>query len=169
LSREFIDTIFARRSIREYTNKKVSEKDIRTMLEAAMAAPSASNLKPWHFIVVANRQMLDNLAKIHPYGKMQSKAPLCIVVCGDTKISSSFWVQDCSAATENLLLAVTALGLGAVWLGVYPREERVNAIREVLSIPENIIPLNLVPIGHPAEQKESRTQHDELKVHREKW
>jgi len=134
-----------------------------------MAAPSASNLKPWHFIVVTKRQILDNLGKVHPYGKMLSKAPLCIVVCGDTKISSAFWVQDCSVASENLLLTVTALGLGAVWLGVYPREERVNDVRKVLNTPENIIPLNIISVGHPAEQKEPRTQYDELRVHCERW
>jgi len=156
LNRELIDTIFARRSIREYTNEKVSKKDIKTMLEAAMATPSASNLKLWHFIVITNRKMLDNLAKIHPYSKMLVKTPLCIVVCGDTKISPLFWVQDCSVASENLLLAVSALGLGAVWLGVYSGEERINAIRRALNIPENIIPLNLIPIGHPAEQREPR-------------
>jgi len=161
--------IFARRSIREYANEKVSEKDIKVRLEAAMAAPSASNLKPWHFIVVTDRQILDNLAGVHPYGKMLFKAPLWVAVCGDTKISSLFWVQDCSVAAGNLLLAVTALGLGAVWLGVYPREERVNDVRKVLNIPESVIPLNLISIGHPAEQKETRTQYDELKVHREKW
>lgn len=164
-----INTIFARRSIREYTKEKVSEKDVKTLLEAAMAAPSASNLKPWHFIVVTSRQMLDNLAKIHPYGKMLVKAPLCIVVCGDTKISPLFWVVDCSLAAENLLLAVTALGLGAVWLGAYPGEERINPMRKILNIPENIVPLNLICIGHPAEKKESRTQYDELRVHREQW
>lgn len=134
MNRKFIDVIFARRSIREYTGEKVSEKDIKTMLEAAMAAPSAGNLKPWHFIVVTSRQMLDNLAKINPYSKMLVKAPLCIVVCGDTKISPPFWVLDCALVAENLLLAVTALGLGAVWLGVYPGEERINPIRKVLSI-----------------------------------
>jgi len=169
LNRKLINVIFARRSIREYTSEKVSGRDIKTTLEAAMAAPSASNLKPWHFIVVTSRQMLDNLAKIHPYSKMLIKAPLCIVVCGDTKISPLFWVLDCSIATENLLLAVTALGLGGVWLGAYPSEERVNSIRKVLNIPENIVPLNLVCIGHPAEQKEPRTQYDELKVHHEQW
>jgi nitroreductase len=169
LNRKLIDLMFARRSIREYTNQKVSEKDIKTMLEAAMAAPSASNLKPWHFIVVTDREILDNLAEAHPYSKTLVRAPLCIVVCGDTKISPLFWVHDCSLATENLLLAITALGLGAVWLGVHPSEERINSIRKVLSIPENIIPLNLIPIGHPAEQKESRTQYDEQRVHREQW
>ena len=100
---------------------------------------------------------------------MLLEAPLCIAVCGDKNISSQYWVQDCSAAAENLLLAATALGLGAVWLGVYPREERVNPIRKVLNIPENIVPLNLISIGYPAEKKEPRTQYDEKRVHLENW
>ena len=169
MTKELINIIFARRSIREYTNEIVNQKDIKVMLEVAMAAPSASNLKPWHFIVITDRQILDSLATAHPYGKMLLRASLCIAVCGDTTISAQFWVQDCSAAIENLLLAATALGLGAVWLGVYPRKERVNAIRNVLKIPETVIPLNLVSIGHPAEEKESRTQYDEQRVHHEQW
>ena len=169
MTKELIEAIFARRSIRKYTAELVSEKDVEMMLEAAMAAPSASNRMPWHFIVIADRQILDNLARAHPYGKMLLEAPLCIAVCGDKTISSRYWVQDCSAATENLLLAATALGLGAVWLGVHPREERINPIRKVLNIPENVIPLNLISIGHPAEKKEPRTQYDELRVHHEQW
>jgi len=169
MAKEMIKTIFARRSIRKYTAELVREEDVKTMLEAAMAAPSASNLKPWHFVVVTNRQILDNLARVHPHGKMLFEAPLCIAVCGDKTISASFWVQDCSAATENLLLAATTLCLGAVWLGVHPREDRVSAIRKVLNLPETVVPLNLISIGHPAEEKEPRTQYDELRVHREQW
>lgn len=169
MSKELIQTIFARRSIRRYTAKAVSERDIKTMLEAAMAAPSASNRKPWHFIVVTERQKLDKLAIVHPYGKMLLEAYLCIAVCGDETVSPRSWVQDCSAAAENLLLAAAALGLGAVWLGVYPRESRVGPIKKVLNIPETIVPLNLIPIGHPAEAKEPRTQYDELRVHRDLW
>lgn len=169
MAREPIDTIFARRSIRKYTAKPISENDIKTMLEAAMAAPSSSNRKPWHFVVVTDRQILDNLARVHPYGKMLFEAPLCIVVCGDKIISPSSWIQDCSASTENLLLAAVALGLGAVWLGVHPREDRVGPIRKVLNIPKTIVPLNLISIGHPAEEKEPRTQYDELRVHHEQW
>jgi len=167
--KEMIKTIFSRRSIRKYTTKSVSKKDIKVMLEAAMAAPSASNRQPWHFIVVTDRQTLDRLARAHPYGKMLFEAPLCIVVCGDETVSPRFWVQDCSAASENLLLAAAALGLGAVWLGVHPRESRVGPIRKVLRIPETIVPLNLIPIGHPAEEKEPRTQYNELRVHHEQW
>jgi nitroreductase len=138
------------------------------LLEAAMAVPSASNIKPWHFVVVTDRQTLDALAEIHPHGKMLFDATLCIAVCG-VPAESRYWVQDCSAATENLLLAVTALGLEAVWLGVHPRPERVTPVRQVLGIPETIVPLNLIPIGYPAEEKEPRTQYDEARVHRGRW
>ncbi len=169
MAQDLIHTILSRRSIRSYTPQPVSKQHIQTLLEAAMAAPSASNLKPWHFVVVVDRQMLNNLAELHPFGKMLFEAPLCIAVCGDPAISERYWVQDCSAATENLLLAAVALGLGAVWLGVYPKEERITAIRTVLGIPDAIVPLNLISIGHPAEKKEPRTQYDEERVHREHW
>jgi len=169
MGKELIQTIFARRSIRRYTDEPVGEADIRTLLEAAMAAPSASNRKPWHFVVVTGRQTLDGLAEVHPHGKMLFEATLCIAVCGNLSTFERFWVQDCSAATENLLLAATALGLGAVWLGVYPREDRVAAVRQVLGLPETVTPLNLISIGHPAEEKEPRTQYDQSRVHRERW
>jgi len=168
MGEEMIQTIFARRSIRKYTSEPVSEENVQTLLEAAMAAPSASNIKPWHFIVVSDRETLDALADIHPHGKMLYEATLCVAVCGIPE-ESRYWVQDCSAATENLLLAVAALGLGAVWLGVHPKEERVAPMRRVLGIPENVVPLNLLSTGHPAEEKEARTQYDEARVHRGKW
>lgn len=169
MGREFIQTIFARRSIRKYTDRPVSKEEIRTLLEAAMAAPSASNRRPWRFIVITERRTLDALAEAHPYGKMLFEAPLCISVCGDLTEVEQFWVQDCSAATENLLLAATALGLGAVWLGVYPNQERVAAVRAILGLPETVTPLNLISIGYPAEEKEPRTQYDESRVHWEHW
>jgi nitroreductase len=134
-----------------------------------MAAPSSSNLKPWHYIVVTDRATLDNLAQVHPHGKMLFDAPLCIAVCGDSSVSAGYWVQDCSAATENLLLAAVALGLGAVWLGVHPKHERVKAIRTILGIPDQVVPLNLISIGYPAEEKEARTQFDSARVHSERW
>lgn len=168
MGRELVQTIFARRSIRRYTTERVSEEDIKTLLEAAMAAPSAANSQPWHFVVATDRETLDSLADTHPYGKMLFQAPLCVAVCGDPACSDQ-WGQDCSAATENLLLAAVALGLGAVWLGVHPREERIAAIRRVLGIPANIIPLNLISIGHPAEERPPRTQYSEARVHREQW
>jgi nitroreductase len=169
MDNELIHTIFARRSIRAYTSEQISKQDVKTLLEAAMAAPSASDLKPWHFVVVTARQTLKDLAESQPHGKMLFEAALCIAVCGDPTISERYWVQDCSAATENLLLAAAALGLGAVWLGVHPRAERVAAVREVLSIPQAIVPLNLISIGYPAESKKPRTQYNEARVHRERW
>jgi len=164
-----IDTILARRSIRKYTGRPVGDGEIGALLEAGMSAPSASNRKPWHFVVVRNPETLAGLADAHPHGKMLREAAAAIAVCGDTGISPDYWVQDCSASTENILLAVTALGLGAVWLGCHPRADRVAAVREILGIPEQIGILSLISIGHPAEEKEARTQYDEARVHRESW
>ena len=168
MGKDPIQTIFSRRSIRKYTADPVSEADIKMLLEAAMAAPSASNNKPWHFVVVTERDTLDALAEAHPYGKMLAQATLCIAVCGVPGISD-YWEQDCSAATENLLVAVAALGLGAVWLGVHPRDQRIDITRQHLGIPEDIVPLSLISIGHPAEEKEPRTQYDEARVHHGRW
>jgi nitroreductase len=168
MGKDLIQTIFSRRSIRRYTGEPVSEADIKTLLEAAMAAPSASNNKPWHFVIVTQQETLDALADAHPYGKMLAQATLCIAVCGDPGLSD-YWEQDCSAATENLLVAVAALGLGAVWLGVHPREQRIDFTRQILGIPEFIVPLNLISIGHAAEEKPPRTQYDEARVHRGQW
>ncbi len=164
-----LDTIFARRSIRQYTDEPVTPEQIKKVLEAGMAAPSAANRKPWHFVAVTDRAKLNELAERHPHGKMLAQAAAAIVVCGDPQISERFWVHDCAAATENILLAITALGLGGVWLGVYPGDNREAAIREVLGIPKEINVLSMIALGHPAEQKEPRTQYDETRVHRNGW
>lgn len=161
--------IFARRSIRSYSGKPVSADDVRKLLEAGMAAPSANNKTPWHFVVVEHGETLGRLAEAHPYGKMLHDAALAIAVCGDTDAAPAYWVQDCSAATENILIAAPALGLGAVWLGCHPREERVRAVRGILGIPDRFGILNLLSIGHPAEKKEPRTQYDETRIHRNHW
>jgi nitroreductase len=160
--------IFARRSIRLYTSEPVGEAEVHALLEAAMAAPSARNARPWHFVVVRERERLRQLAQIHPYAQMLGEAALGIAVCGEPDVSE-YWVQDTSAATENILLAATALGLGAVWIGVHPKPEREQKVREVLRLPENITPLCLVAIGHPAEEKPPRTQYDASRVHYEQW
>ena len=162
--------IFRRRSIRSFNrDKPVKEEDIKALLEAAMAAPSARNLKPWHFIIITGREMLDRLAVVHPYAEMLREATLCIAVCADPDVSEKYWVQDCSAATENILIAAANIGLGAVWLGCHPREERKRAIKPLLGIPEHIELLSLIAIGHPAEEKEARTQYDEKRIHKEHW
>jgi nitroreductase len=167
MSETAYQTMLARRSIRKYSQEPVSEEQIRRLLEAAMAAPSANNLQPWHFMVVTERRLLDALANAHPYGKMLLEAPLCIVVCAEPE--NAHWVQDCSAATENILLAATEMGLGSVWCGVAPSSQREHDVRDILGIPAHMTPLNLVPIGHPAEQKEPRTQFKAERVHRNAW
>lgn len=160
-------TILARRSIRQYTDEPVGADHIRRLLEAAMAAPSGHNKRPWHFIVVTDRQALNRLADKHPWGKMLRQAPLAIAVCGDP--TSEFWVHDGSAAAENILLTATELDLGSVWLCAHPYTEIQEHVRETLDIPAEIAPLCLVAIGHPLERKEPRTQYDESRVHRERW
>ena len=168
-----IDNLFARRSIRKFTNQKVSDEQIELLLQAGMAAPSAGNRKPWHFIVVTDQDTREKMAKVHPHASMLPQAPLCIVPCADPQLGFAdrpdYWIQDLSAATENILLAAFGLGLGAVWCGVYPVQDRVAATRRVLDIPEEIIPFAYIAIGYPAEQKEPRTQYDPARVHLGRW
>jgi nitroreductase len=168
-----IDNLFARRSIRKFTGQPVTEEQIQLLLQAGMAAPSAGNRKPWHFIVVTDQDTRDRLADGHPHATMLHEAPLCIVPCGDPGLSFAdrpdYWIQDLAAATENILLAALGLGLGAVWCGVYPVQERVTATRSILEIPDNIMPFAYIVIGHPNESKEPRTQYDPERVHSERW
>jgi nitroreductase len=165
---ERLDIVFSRRSIRKYTDQPIEQADVESLLQAGMAAPSASNRKPWHFVVVTDRAKLEALAEAHPYGKMLAQAAAAIAVCGDPSISA-WWVQDCSAATENILIAASAMGLGAVWLGCHERPEREEAIRQALGVPGDIGVLSLLSVGHPAEEKESRTQYDPARVHDNAW
>ena len=154
----------SRRSIRKYTSEPVTDEQITTLLEAAMAAPSASNRKPWEFVVVRDAGLRKQLSEVHPWAGMATRAPVVFVVCGRPN-DSDHWVEDCSAATENLLLAVTSLELGAVWVGVYPRAEREDQVQLVLHLPKDWRTLCLVPVGHPAETKPPRTQYDPARVH----
>ena len=165
---ERLKIIFARRSIRAYTGEPVREAEIKSLLQAGMAAPSASNQKPWHFVVVTDRADLQALADDHPFGKMLANPALAIAVCGDPAISD-WWIQDCSAATENILVAAAGLGLGGVWLGSHFRPEREQAVRDALGIPDAIGVLSLLSIGYPGEEKEARTQYDPERVHAGKW
>ena len=164
-----LDYIFRRRSIRKFTDELVSDIQIKFILEAAMAAPSAHNSKPWHFIVIWERKTLDRIAEIHPYGKMLFQAPLAVAVCGDTTISPKRWDQDCAAATENILLALPELGLGGVWLGYHPRSNDEDFLKNILSVPQNIRVFSMVAIGHPDEEKISRSQYEDVKIHYEQW
>ena len=163
-----LNIIFARRSIRSYTGEPVTDEQVTSLLEAGMAAPSASNRKPWHFCVITDKATLEKLAQAHPYGKMLAQAQLAIAVCGDPSISS-WWVQDCTAATENILVAAAGLGLGAVWLGCHNAPDREQAVRDVTGIPAEIGVLSLLSIGHPGEEKEARTQYEVGRVHVNQW
>jgi len=159
-----LELIKARRSIRKYTSEPVSDEQIKTLLEAAMAAPSASNRQPWEFVAVREAKLRQSLSQVHSWARMAARAPVVIVVCGRAG-ASHHWVEDCSAATENLLLAVAALGLGAVWIAVYPDTERQARVRRILHMPESLQVLCLVPLGHPAETKPPHTKYDPAKVH----
>jgi nitroreductase len=163
-----LEIIFSRRSIRRYTGKAVTEDEITSLLEAGMAAPSANNRQPWHFCVVTDKSTLKALADVHPYGKMLAGAALAIAVCGDPSLSD-WWVQDCSAATENILVAATGLGLGGVWLGCHGQPEREQAVRDTLGIPRTYGVLSLLSIGHPGEHRAARTQYDPARIHKNQW
>ncbi len=167
-----LDTIYKRRSIRVFDRRKVDKKILIDLLKAAMAAPSASNSRPWEFIVVTDEKKLSNLQTTIKYGKYN--APAAAIVCANLAIAKNesalrFWVQDCSAATENLLIAAAGLGLGSVWIGAYPKEDVMDALPETLNIPDTVTPLNSIYIGYPAEEVRSRTQYEEERVHWESY
>ena len=149
-----IKNIMTRTSIRKYTDQPVTKAEIETLLKAGMAAPTAVNKQPWHFVAVTDKAKLKELAGNR--GRMLEQCALAIVVCGNLEKAmpgkaQGYWIQDCSAATENILLAANALGLGAVWTGVYPIDERVEAVSKAVKLPEHIVPLCVIVIGHPAE------------------
>lgn len=164
-----IENIETRASVRSYTDKPVGQQTIDTLLHAAMSAPSAVNRQPWHFVVINDKSVLARIAEASPNAGMAAKAPLAIAVCGDMDKAlegeaREFWVQDASAATENLLLAAHALGLGAVWTGFYPDKARCKALSEILSLPENVVPLNIVVVGYPDKAVAPKDKWDATKV-----
>lgn len=166
-----MDFILSRRSIRKYTAEPVEEEKISSLLRAAMSAPSAHNQQPWVFVIIDDREVLDRIPDFHPYSSMLLHAPIAILVCADTSNLSSpeFWPQDCSAATENILLAANSCGLGSVWLGVYPHEELMSGLSRLLQLPENIQPFSLVSLGYPATEKLPSKRFDPARIHRNHW
>ena len=153
-SNAVIKAIHSRKSVRHFNDENVLKEQLEVLIRAGMAAPSANNLQPWAFIGITNRDTLDQLANGLPYAKMLFRTSAAIVVCGIPAKSGSdspegYWVQDCSAASQNILLAAEALGMGAVWTGVHPRAERIKIVRNILGIPDTVIPLNVIPIGYP--------------------
>lgn len=165
------DVLLTRRSVRHYQPGHIKEEDLNLLLKAAMAAPSAGNQQPWHFVVVDDHSLFEQIQSFHPHAKMLREADVGVLICGDLKREKheGYWVQDCSAATENLLLAAHALGLGAVWLGIYPRMERVDGMRNLLHTPEGIVPFSMVALGLPAERPREVDRFDRSRIHKNKW
>lgn len=169
-----MENILNRKSVRKYTKEEVKKEQLEMLVRAGMAAPSARNSQPWLFFVIDDRTILDNLAKQLPNAKMLLNAKAAIVVCGNLQKAlegdgREFWVQDCSAATQNILLAAESMGLGAVWTGAYPRKETVNIIKVELGLPEHIVPLNVIPIGWQTGEEKPKQKYTEENVRWNKW
>lgn len=166
---ELFEALHGRRSIRSYAaGEPVSQEQLDAMLAAAMTAPSAGNAQPWQFIVIDDPAILAKIPAFSPYAAMAPKAPLGILVCGDTSLEKypGYWVIDCAAAVQNLLLAAHGLGLGAVWTGVYPTMDRVEGFRRLLDLPEHIIPHSFIPVGHPAQESKPQNRFKAERAHR---
>ena len=169
---ETLEAIYNRRSIREFTGEPVAEKDIDILLKAAFSAPTAANTQPWEYIVINEQAVLDELKTQLIFARYN--APTAIVVCGNMKLAfkgsdKDLWVCDCSAAVENILLAATDIGLGTVWIGVYPTEPKIRQVRKVLNIPEYVVPLAIIYVGHPSQQPEGRCRYNEKRVYWQKY
>jgi len=166
-----LGVIQTRRSVRRYTNQKITDDAVQQLLTAAMSAPSAANEQPWEFVVIRDRKMLDEIPAFSPFADMVKRAPLGILVCADTRnvVLPGFWVQDCAAATQNLLIAAHALGLGAVWTGVYPMDGQVAGFTKHCHLPEGVVPLAFVVLGYPAEEPQRQDRFDKKKIHANVW
>ncbi len=171
---EALKAILGRKSVRRFSDRPVDREHLIMLVRAAMSAPSAMDMRPWAFVIVTDREKLALLAAGLPYAAMTAQAQAAVVVCGVLSrcrpgSPPDYWVQDCSAATENLLVAAEALELGAVWTGVHPRPERVEVVRRVLELPDDVVPLNLIPVGHPGDEVLAKEKFDESAVHWERW
>ena len=174
MENQAIQNIKTRVSVREFTGEKISEAQLDTLLRAAMAAPSAINKQPWAFIVVTDEEKIARLGEALPYSRCSNHPAVAIIPCGDLSKAiegemAAFWINDVSAATENLLLAAHAMGLGAVWTGLHPDMNRAKMVQEMLGLPEHIIPLCVVPVGVPAEQPEVKDKYKPENIHYNNW
>jgi len=168
---DVLTAIMTRRSIRSFDERPISEELREKLLRAAMAAPSARNAQPWQFIVIDHRATLMEIAARFPNAQPARTAPLGILVCGDLslELSKGYWVIDCAAAAQNILLAAHGLGLGALWTGVYPRDNRVEGLRDMFQIPEHVVPHSLILVGYPAESPEPVDRFDVKRIHHNRW
>lgn len=167
-----LEAIYTRYSCRSFTDQKVEMELLEEIVRAAMAAPSAKNVQPWEFIILDDREVMDQLCEALPYAKMLSSAQAAVVVCGvssSVEGGSDHWVVDCSAATQNLLLAAHTLGLAAVWTAVYPYVERLEPTLKVLPMPEGVVPLCVVPIGYAAREPRVKDKFKSEKIHLNRW
>jgi nitroreductase len=166
-----LTAIFTRRSIRKYTGQPVSEDTVTTLLRAAMSAPSARNEQPWEFVVIRDKNTLKQVVAFHPFATHVPDAQVAIVVLGDTRLEGhpGLWALDCANAAMNILLAAHSMGLGAVWTTLYPYEDRMAGAKKLLHIPDKVIPLAIIPIGHPAEKKGREDRFNPARVHKERW
>lgn len=169
-----LDVIFSRRSIRHFKRDAIPDEKIEVLLRSGMAAPSTVGNNDWAFIVIKDKNQMRRIMEIKPgNADMLEESPVAVLICGDTDLAYSmpldYWVQDCSAAAENMLIAATAMGIGSVWLGIYPRKQRVEAIKEAFDLPENIIPLCAIALGIPAENKPKIDRYEASKVHFDRW
>jgi len=168
---ETLKAILTRRSIRKYKSRTVSEKKVREILSAGMSAPSAGNEEPWHFFVITDKPLMERVSGIHARAAIVREAPLAVVVCADLIQDKfdGFWIQDCAAATQNILLAAHAKGMGAHWIGIYPDEGCVEKLQKLLELPVDTLPVSLIPIGSPAQKLPSAKKYREDRVHYNKW
>ena len=164
-----LSAIYNRKSVRSFIkDRPVSDEDVQSLIKAGMSAPSGKDTRPWEFVIINDRAILDKMAEELPTAKMLSQAPMAIVVCGDT-IRSSYWYLDCSAATENILLAAEAMELGGVWTAAYPYRDRMATVIKHTNMPAQVFPLAVIPIGYPMGNHSVKDKYDEKKIHMNKW
>jgi len=168
-----LQAILTRRSVRRYNDTPVTDQQIDLLIQAAVAAPSAHNQQPWHFIVIDDRPTLDQITRIHPYSQMLKQAPLAICVCADLQRQKEpgvdYWIQDCAATTQNILIAANALGLGSCWLGVHPRQQRQQQIAQLLQLPDHVLPFSIIALGLTSETPKIANRDHQKRMHKNHW
>lgn len=168
-SNQTLETIFNRKSVRKYTERPVEKEKLETLVRAGMAAPSSRDRRPWEFVIVTDRDLLDKMGDGLPLARMLKETKQAIIVCGDTVKSENAWQLDCSAAAQNILLAAESMGLGAVWTATYPYPERMKIIQDALQLPEHILPLTVIPLGYPTGIEKPKDKYNKKQIHYNGW
>ena len=168
-SNQTLETIFNRKSVRKYTERPVEKEKLEPLVRAGMAAPSSRDRRPWEFVIVTDRDLLDKMGDGLPLARMLKETKQAIIVCGDTVKSENAWQLDCSAAAQNILLAAESMGLGAVWTAAYPYPERMKIIQDALQLPEHILPLTVIPLGYPTGIEKPKDKYNKKQIHYNGW